>query len=130
MTQATLATRFAFVFGGLNGFFSIGLGAWLAHAELTQAIKESLSIAIHYQLIHAVVLVALAFGSLRAISQRILNAAVLFFSIGIVLFSWLIIAKYLIGFSALSALTPWGGISFMLAWCLVVALGVTFRKVN
>ena len=102
------------------GFLAVALGAFGAHGlkdilsrNGTGAIWEK---AVFYHFIHAVMLFVLA-------QRSPIRAGPWFsFLIGIVLFSGSLYALALTGNKALGAITPFGGISFIVGWvCLAIA---------
>lgn len=105
------------------GLTGVGLGAFAAHglrSELTASALAVFQTGVQYQLLHALVLVAIG---LAAISQRNawLSAAASFIVLGVVLFSG---SLYLLVLTPLKLglITPLGGLLLMLGWlCLGVS---------
>lgn len=105
------------------GLTGVGLGAFVAHglrSELTASALAVFQTGVQYQLLHALVLVAIG---LAAISQRNawLSAAACFIVLGVVLFSG---SLYLLVLTPLKLglVTPLGGLLLMLGWlCLGVS---------
>ena len=105
------------------GLTGVGLGAFAAHglrSELTASALAVFQTGVQYQLLHALVLVAIG---LAAISQRNawLSAAASFIVLGVVLFSG---SLYLLVLTPLKLglVTPLGGLLLMLGWlCLGVS---------
>ncbi|AKX45197.1 hypothetical protein AKN87_08960 [Thiopseudomonas alkaliphila] len=105
------------------GLTGVGLGAFAAHglrSELTASALAVFQTGVQYQLLHALVLVAIG---LAAISQRNawLSAAACFIVLGVVLFSG---SLYLLVLTPLKLglVTPLGGLLLMLGWlCLGVS---------
>jgi uncharacterized membrane protein YgdD (TMEM256/DUF423 family) len=117
MVRAWLLLAVFFAFTG------VGLGAFAAHALKSQLSAEYLAVfqtGVHYQMLHALALLALAL-LMRQLPGRLLVAAGSLFTLGIVLFSGSLYALTLSGISALGMLTPLGGVAFLLGWlCLGV----------
>ncbi|MDP3847087.1 MAG: DUF423 domain-containing protein [Pseudomonas sp.] len=105
------------------GFTGVGLGAFAAHALKSRLSPEYLAVfqtGVHYQMLHALVLLALAL-LVRQLPGRLLRAAGCLFTLGIVLFSGSLYALTLSGISALGMITPLGGLAFLAGWlCLGV----------
>lgn len=105
------------------GLTGVGLGAFAAHglrSELTASALAVFQTGVQYQLLHALVLVAIG---LAATSQRNawLSAAACFIVLGVVLFSG---SLYLLVLTPLKLglVTPLGGLLLMLGWlCLGVS---------
>jgi len=105
--------RIAAVFGVVG----VALGAFGAHALRARLAPEQLAswqTAVHYQLFHTVVLLAL--GLYGAASGRALGASPWLFAGGIVLFSGSIYALVLGSGRWLGPVTPLGGIALMAGW--------------
>lgn len=106
--------------GGL-GFLGVGLGAFGAHALKARVTPELLTVwhtGVLYHLVHALALLALAlFAKTSGIDIR---WGARFFLIGIFLFSGSLYAMTLTGIRALGAITPLGGLCFLLGWAWVV----------
>jgi uncharacterized membrane protein YgdD (TMEM256/DUF423 family) len=117
MVRAWLLLAVFFAFTG------VGLGAFAAHALKSQLSAEYLAVfqtGVHYQMLHALALLALAL-LVRQLPGCLLVAAGSLFTLGIVLFSGSLYALTLSGISALGMLTPLGGVAFLLGWlCLGV----------
>ncbi|MEK1940652.1 MAG: DUF423 domain-containing protein [Pseudomonas sp.] len=106
------------------GFTGVALGAFAAHGLKSQLTADYLAVfqtGTHYQLIHALALLAVALLSLH-LPGRLLNAAGWMFCLGIVLFSGSLYLLTLTGISRLGIITPFGGLSFLAGWlCLGLA---------
>lgn len=107
------------LFAGLGVVFS----AAFAHLPVfTQGVPVVVQTALSQQQFHALglILLGLALGRRRACVW--LCAAGGLMMLGMVLFSFNIYARQLLGFDELRALVPWGGGAWILAW-LVAAIG-------
>ena len=111
--------------GGLAGFVGVALGAFGAHGLRSRVSPEMLAVfetGVRYHMYHAfaILIVAAAIGSIGA--SRLLTIAGWSFSAGIVLFSGSLYALALTGVGTLGAITPLGGLLFLLGWgCLAFA---------
>jgi uncharacterized membrane protein YgdD (TMEM256/DUF423 family) len=111
-------TKFWFVLAAAFGFLSVALGALGAHSlksildEYGRSIFEK---AVLYQMFHAMALFAVGLVQLTVKSASLLTAGCLF-SVGIFLFSGSLYLFAITGMRWLGAITPFGGISFLLGW--------------
>ncbi|WP_137819293.1 DUF423 domain-containing protein [Pseudomonas sp. 2FG] len=108
----------------LFGFSGVALGAFAAHGLKSRLSAEYLAVfqtGVHYQLIHALALLALAVLTPH-LPGRWLTAAGSLFTLGILLFSGSLYLLTLTGVGKLGILTPFGGLAFLAGWaCLGVA---------
>ena len=104
--------------GSFFGFFGVVLGAFGAHGLKNILSDKSLAIyqtAVQYQMIHALVLLAL--GIWTSQNSLIHSAACGYsFIVGIVLFSGSLYSLALTDIKVLGAITPLGGLSFLFGW--------------
>jgi uncharacterized membrane protein YgdD (TMEM256/DUF423 family) len=77
---------------------------------------------VRYHLIHALALLAVAWATTRWSSLAV-HAAGWLFVVGVLLFSGSLYALSLTGVRGLGAITPLGGVAFILGW-LLLAWGV------
>ena len=116
--------RVLLLLAALFGFTGVGLGAFAAHGLQGQLSAEYLAVfhtAVHYQMLHALALLALA-GLWQRLGGRLLVAAGLCFCAGILLFSGSLYALTLTGIRALGMITPVGGLTLLAGWwCLGLA---------
>ncbi|MGE4368907.1 MAG: DUF423 domain-containing protein [Burkholderiaceae bacterium] len=116
-------------FGALCLLTGVGAGAFGAHG-LKQVVSPSLlavwQTAVLYQLVHGLgllILVALAPHLNAALSRH----AIRLMAAGIVIFSGSLYALVLSGYTMLGAITPIGGVAFILAWALVAVAALQKR---
>jgi uncharacterized membrane protein YgdD (TMEM256/DUF423 family) len=110
--------------GGL--FFGVILGAFGAHAlsaRLTPEMSDVWRTAELYQFVHALGLLAVGILVYHLGAPLLLRAAGWLMVAGIVLFSGSLYALALTGTRWLGAITPFGGLAFIVAW-LLLALSV------
>lgn len=116
--------RVLLLLAALFGFTGVGLGAFAAHGLKGQLSAEYLTVfqtGVHYQMLHALALLALA-ALWQRLGGRLLTAAGVCFCVGILLFSGSLYALTLSGISALGMITPVGGLTFLAGWfCLGLA---------
>lgn len=105
----------------VSGFLAVALGAFGAHA-LKQTLEESFLKIFHtgveYQFYHTFALAWVGLALERADSPG-LRAAGWAFLIGIVIFSGSLYALALTKVTKLGAITPLGGLSFLVGWVLL-----------
>jgi uncharacterized membrane protein YgdD (TMEM256/DUF423 family) len=102
---------------GVLGFLGVALGAFGAHALKSRLVPDMLAVwhtAVLYHLVHALALLAL--GLYAKITGTDILWGALGFAFGIVLFSGSLYALALTGIRPLGAITPFGGIAFLLGW--------------
>jgi uncharacterized membrane protein YgdD (TMEM256/DUF423 family) len=104
--------------GALAAFIGVALGAFGAHGLRTRVSSEMLAVfetGVRYHMYHAfaILIVALA---LARIDGWLIRAAGWLFTAGIVLFSGSLYALALTGVTTLGAVTPLGGLAFLLGW--------------
>src|SRR5438046_7172033 len=108
--------------GSILGFLGVVFGAFGAHALRSRLSPEMLAVfetAVRYQMYHAfaILIVAAAIGHIGA--TRLLVAAGWVFLAGILLFSGSLYALAFTGVGMLGAITPIGGVLFLVGWaCL------------
>jgi len=109
------------------GFLGVTLGAFGAHALRSRLSPEMLAVfetGVRYQMYHtfAVLIVAAAIGRIGDASLLVL--AGWFFIAGILLFSGSLYALALTGVGVLGAVTPVGGLLFLIGWACLVVFGI------
>jgi uncharacterized membrane protein YgdD (TMEM256/DUF423 family) len=115
--------RLFVVLGSLSGCLAVGLGAFAAHGLRARLPAESLAtfeVGARYHMYHALALVLVAWASGRWPGSTTLVAGWLFV-VGTVLFSG---SLYLLGVTGqrwLGAITPFGGVAFLLGWLALAA---------
>jgi uncharacterized membrane protein YgdD (TMEM256/DUF423 family) len=107
--------------GAVAAFLAVAFGAFGAHALRARLSPEMLAVfetGARYQMYHslAIVLVALILGRMDGWLVRM---AGWMFTAGIVLFSGSLYALALTGVTTLGAVTPVGGLAFLLGWALL-----------
>jgi uncharacterized membrane protein YgdD (TMEM256/DUF423 family) len=110
--------------GALTGFTGVALGAFGAHALRSRLSPEMLAVfetGVRYQMYHAfaILIVGLILGRMGG---WMISAAGWLFTAGIILFSGSLYLLAFTGVTVLGAVTPIGGLAFLLGWaCLAVA---------
>ena len=117
-------SRIFLLLGALAGFAGVTLGAFGAHALRARLSPDMLAVfetGVRYQMYHALALLATAVLMTQN-GGRLMASAGWSFVAGIVLFSGSLYVLALTGITALGAVTPIGGLAFLLGWaCLAVA---------
>lgn len=115
--------------GAVLAFFAIAFGAFGAHGLKNILTVEQLNIfqtAVDYHMWHAIGLTLIGLIPSQKTS-RLLLASGWFMLAGIVLFSGSLYALSLSGISLLGAITPIGGVSFLIAWALLAYTSIKFN---
>ena len=104
--------------GTLSGFFGVVLGAFGAHALKGSLDDKALNVyhtAVQYHLIHALALIGLGLwaGQHPLIDTQVAGWG---FTLGIMVFSGSLYALAITQLKFLGAITPIGGISFLIGW--------------
>jgi len=109
--------------GALSGFIAVAAGAFGAHglkARITPELLAVFETGARYQMYHALLLVLVGFLVARAEGPTgALNASAAFALAGTVLFSGSLYALALTGQRWMGAITPLGGLGFLLGWLLL-----------
>lgn len=113
--------RSFWILGCLFAFLAVGAGAFGAHALRTRLAPDLLAVfetGARYQMYHALALLAVAWGVERW-STGVAAAAGWAFVAGILLFSGSLYVLALSGVRWLGAVTPFGGVAFLVGWILL-----------
>ena len=107
----------------------VGTGAFGAHGLKAHVTADMLAVwqtAVLYQLVHALGLLGTA--ALRPqLHPRLSTAAALFLLAGILIFSGSLYALVLSGIRGIGAITPIGGVCFMIGWLLLALAALRER---
>ena len=99
---------------GFFGFTGVAIGAFGAHIlsdKLSEIMFEIYKTGVFYHLLHTVIIAVIAFSS-----NKKFNLSAIFFSIGIILFSFSLYLYSLTDIIFFAIITPLGGISFLSGW--------------
>lgn len=108
--------------GSISGFLSVALGAFGAHALKEKLDEYSLGVfhtGVTYQSTHALALVLVALLLKGYPDASGLSWAGWCFTIGTIFFSGSLYALALSGVKVLGAITPIGGVLFLIGWALL-----------
>ena len=110
--------------GGIFGLLGVAIGAFGAHAlKATLATNDTLLVfqtGVQYHMIHALalLLVAALFPHLKP--NKHLRLVGWLFTVGILVFSGSLYALALTNIKILGAITPIGGVCFLIGWFLII----------
>ena len=102
----------------LSGFLSVAMGAFAAHGLTDPAAKEWMHTGASYQFMHA--MATLTCATFMQVGARRAQFAPAFFLTGTVVFSGSLYAMALGGPRILGAVTPIGGVLFLIGWGVLV----------
>ena len=115
-------SRLFFAFGSGFALIAVITGAFAAHtlkSKLSPDMFQVFEVAVRYQMYHALGLIAVAWAASQWSSQLITVSGWLFVA-GIVIFSGSLYILSLTGVRWLGAITPIGGVAFIIGWgCLL-----------
>jgi len=119
--------RLPIIFGAFFALTAVMAGAFGAHGLRNLVSERSLEVfqtAAAYQMYHAIALVLIALLSGFGLSRRLLSLSAGFFLAGILLFSGSLYTLVLTDMRWVGAITPLGGLCFMIGWALLLTAGV------
>ncbi len=116
--------RLFFALGSGFALITVITGAFAAHAlktRLSPDMFQTFEVAVRYQMYHALGLIAVAWAASQW-SNQLITASGWLFVAGIVIFSGSLYILSLTGIRWLGAITPIGGVAFIIGWgCLLWA---------
>lgn len=118
--------KFWIIISAVSGFSAVAIGAFGAHGlkeKLTAEMLEVYKTGVLYHLIHSVVLLSLALTD--KIRTQLTSA---FFLLGIILFSFSLYIYSTIGIKFFAMITPFGGVSFLVGWILIIISSIKMSK--
>jgi len=116
--------------GGLAGLVGVALGAFGAHALRARMPAEMLAVfetGVRYQMYHACAILIVALAAAR-LDGWLIRAAGWSFTLGIVLFSGSLYMLSLSRITLFGAVTPIGGLAFLVGWACLVAAGLALAN--
>ncbi|MFW5969652.1 MAG: DUF423 domain-containing protein [Halofilum sp. (in: g-proteobacteria)] len=117
--------RWAFIAAGLSGLLAVALGAFGAHALrdiLDADMRAVFDTAGRYHFFHTLALLLAALAPVAGLPRRVLVVACAAWIAGIIVFSGSLYLLAVTGFGWLGAITPVGGVAFLLGW-VAIAVG-------
>lgn len=109
--------------GAGNAALVVVLGAFGAHALKTRVSAEMLGVfqtGVHYHLFHALGLLALGLVAMQRLDSAYIKWSGWLMVLGIILFSGSLYVLSLSGLRGWGMVTPFGGISLIAAWILLM----------
>ena len=106
------------IISAVSGFTAVAIGAFGAHGlneKLSFEMLEVYKTGVLYQLIHSVVLLALSLNTL--IKAKL---PLIFFLLGIILFSFSLYIYSTSGVRFFAMITPIGGLCFLIGWLFII----------
>lgn len=117
------------IIAAINGFVSVAAGAFGAHAlkkRLEPELLDIFEVGVRYQMYHALALLAAAWMIAQYPSRAAVGSAWCFLA-GIVIFSGSLYVLSLSGVRWLGAITPIGGVLFLVGWLLLGLAATAMR---
>ncbi|KPC99801.1 DUF423 domain-containing protein [Geobacillus thermocatenulatus] len=108
--------------GALNAFLAVALGAFGAHGlegKIPDRYLEIWKTAVQYQMFHALGLLVIGLLIGKAPNVGLIGAAGWVMLAGIVLFSGSLYVLSVTQIKPLGAITPFGGVAFLVAWVMI-----------
>lgn len=122
-TQLPVSARVFLTLGALSACSSVVFSAAFAHVPVfAGGVPAMVQTALMQQQFHSLGLMLVGLAVLGLGTSRWLLAAGWLMVAGVLLFSFNLYARNMLGFDALRALVPWGGGAWILAW-LCLAMG-------
>lgn len=124
------STRLFLIIASFLGATGVALGAYASHGLsgwATPVQVEYFQLAVTYQLVHAITLLAVSVLSVF-ISSRLLMASKIALVTGICFFSGSLYLYVLTGMKMLGAITPIGGLLLIIGWLLLLLSVCTFKN--
>lgn len=113
--------RYAMI-GSLNMLLSVALGAFGAHimqARLTPERMATYETAVQYHMAHALGLILIAILADKLADQKKVQWSARLLLTGMIIFSGSLYLLCFTGFSMLGAITPIGGVAFLIGWLML-----------
>ena len=121
--------RLFLIFGTAFAFIGVAAGAFGAHSLKGRISTDMLSVfevGVRYQMYHAFALIAAAFFQSKWPSPIVVIGGWLF-TTGIILFSGSLYLLSIEGVKWLGAITPLGGLAFLVGWMLMILAALRVR---
>ena len=119
-----LSARWFLALGAISACTSVVFSAVFAHLPVfAGGVPTAVQTALSQQQFHSLGLLFTGLALRVFGASRWLQATSWLMLLGLVLFSFNLYARHVLGWDALRALVPWGGAAWILAW-LVLAMGL------
>tara|TARA_R110002073_G_scaffold146201_2_gene298671 strand:+ start:2087 stop:2470 length:384 start_codon:yes stop_codon:yes gene_type:complete len=116
-------SKLIIMLAGINGFLAVSIGAFAAHAlrgKLTPEMLNTFQTGVQYQMYHALALLGIGVLLVNFPAANLLRISAYLMMAGIVLFSGSLYLLSISGIRWLGAITPLGGVCFLIAWALLI----------
>jgi uncharacterized membrane protein YgdD (TMEM256/DUF423 family) len=117
--------------GGICAFLSVAFGAFGAHMlkdQLTPAMLTIFQTGVQYQMMHSLGLIGVGLVASFVPDNKNIGRAGWCMLVGIILFSGSLYVLSFTGVTVIGAVTPLGGVAFLLGWLFLVLAAVQYRK--
>jgi len=111
------------IIGAINAFLAVALGAFGAHGlegKIPEKYLEVWKTGVTYQMFHALGLIAIGLIAKHIQSSSLMSWSGWLMFIGIILFSGSLYILSVTRISVLGAITPFGGVAFLVSWVLLI----------
>jgi len=126
----SLSARWFLALGAVSACASVVFSAAFAHLPVfAGGIPTAVQTALSQQQFHSLGLLFTGLSLRVCGASRWLKAAGWLMMVGLLLFSFNLYARHVLGWDALRALVPWGGAAWILAW-LLLAMGLARGNVE
>lgn len=116
-------SKLIIILAATNGFLAVSLGAFAAHglrARLSPDLLNTFQTGVQYQMYHALALFGIGIMMINFPAANLLRISAYLMLAGIVFFSGSLYLLSISGIRWLGAITPIGGICFLIAWALLI----------
>ncbi len=116
-------SKLVIMLAGINGFLAVSLGAFAAHAlrdRLSPELLNTFQTGVQYHMYHALALFGIGLMMINFPASTILRISAYLMLAGLVFFSGSLYLLSITGIRWLGAITPIGGVFFLVAWALIV----------
>lgn len=116
-------SKLVIMLAGINGFLAVSLGAFAAHAlrdRLSPELLNTFQTGVQYHMYHALALFGIGLMMINFAASNILRVSAFLMLAGLVFFSGSLYLLSITGIRWLGAITPIGGVFFLVAWALIV----------
>ncbi|MEW9670404.1 DUF423 domain-containing protein [Ammoniphilus sp. 3BR4] len=108
--------------GAINAFLTVALGAFGAHGLKGKITEDMLTVyqtGVQYHMFHSLGLISIGILGGKLASTAMLTWSGWALLVGIILFSGSLYVLSLSGIRVLGAITPFGGVAFLIGWALL-----------
>lgn len=118
-----------FIIGSIFGFLSVALGAFGAHGlegKVTDKLLEVWKTGVQYQMFGTLLLFIITFLMMKFQQVVLLQWAGWLCIVGMILFSGSLYVMTITGIKWLGAITPLGGVAFLISWVLISIVAMRY----